>query len=89
MELYNNLKGRAYGAACACSGCDNRSARQAGHKDVFALIMSDSDHPRQFAFLAQIVGPFTEKQCLILLDGLAKEYQKCDGWAAYVERECV
>ncbi len=51
------------------------------------MIMSDSDHPRQQAFLMMIRVKLSEKQCIVLLDGLAKEYAGLDGWMAYVDRE--
>jgi|GEM_PF-2169768 len=87
-NLYSNLKGKAYGLACITSSRDNRSAKQDGYADVYDLVMSDSNHKRQAFFLMMLPQQLSEKQRQILLDGMAKEYQSCDGWMAYVDREC-
>lgn len=87
-ELYGAFKGLTYGLAQVCSGTDNAGAKTKGFKDVYNYIMSDSDHQRQAQFLIMLPETLSEKQCRILLDGMAKEYQGCDGWLAYVSREC-
>ena len=86
--MYSNLKGLAYPAACLASGRSNQEAATAGFSDVFDLIMSDSDHPRQGVFLMRLMAALSEKQRQILLDGLAAEYADCANWLAYVDREC-
>lgn len=86
--LYDNLKGRAYGSAEIATGRTNPQAQAEGFRDVFDLIMSDSDHARQPAFLGLIMEELSEEQRKILLDGMAKEYAGVDGWIAYIEREC-
>jgi hypothetical protein len=86
--LYDNLKGRAYGAAQIATSRTNPDAQAEGFRDMFDLIMSGSDHPRQQAFLTLIMGELSEDQRKILLDGMAKEYAGCEGWMAYVDRAC-
>jgi hypothetical protein len=49
--FYGVLKGRAYSIATIATSRSNTDARSAGFKDVYDLLMSDSDHPRQAAFL--------------------------------------
>lgn len=85
--LYESLKGQVYDLAQIAAGRGNAEARIEGFKDVYDLIMSDSDHSRQPAFINLIVGRLSEKQRPILLDGLAREYADLDGWMAYVDRE--
>lgn len=87
--LYDNLKGLAYGAAQIATSRTNPEAQREGFRDVFDLIMSDSDHARQPAFLGLIMKELSEDQRKILLDGMAKEYADCDGWLAYIDRECA
>ena len=87
--LYDHLKGQAYGAAQIASSRTNPEAQREGFRDVFDLIMSDSDNPRQQAFLTLIMGELSEDQRKILLDGMAKEYAGVEGWLAYIERECA
>lgn len=87
--LYDNLKGQAYEAAQIAANRTNPEAQREGFRDVFALIMSDSDHPRQQAFLGLIMKDLSEDQRKILLDGMAKEYAEVEGWMAYTERECA
>lgn len=86
--LYDNLKGLAYGAAQIATGRSNPEAQAEGFRDVFDLIMSDSNHSRQPVFLGLIANELSQDQHKILLDGMAKEYAGCDGWLAYVDREC-
>jgi hypothetical protein len=86
-NLYEIMKGKAYGLACVFSGRDNTSAKTEGYKDVFDLIMSDSDHDRQILFMAALLQSMPEGHREILLDGLAREYAGLEGWMQYVERE--
>ena len=87
-NLYEIMKGRAYYLAETISGKTNENAKAAGFRDVFDYIMSDSDHPRQAAFLMQLSGALpAEGHRQILLDGMAKEYAGVDGWMKYVDRE--
>jgi hypothetical protein len=86
-DLYAILKGKAYGAATVTSGHSNADAKRSGYKDVYDLIMSDSDHPRQPAFLALLSRDLPEGHRKVLLDGLAREYAAAGGWMAYVDRE--
>lgn len=88
-DLYSKLKGKVYGLACTTTSKDNPAAQKEGFSDVFDLIMSDSDHNRQAFFLMMLPHQLSEKQRQILLDGMAKEYQNCEGWMAYVDRECA
>src|SRR4051812_22005544 len=87
VNLYSVVKGRAYALATTVSGKSNADAKDAGFKDVFDYIMSDSDHPRQAAFLIALPDLLPEGHRKILLDGLAKEYAGLDGWMQYVDRE--
>ena len=85
---YDTLKSRAYWATATASGSPNRDAQLHGASDVYAVVMSDSNHSRQPAFLA-FLGDIISDEALrrILLDGLAREYAGCDSWMAYVDRE--
>jgi hypothetical protein len=86
-DLYDVVKGRAYGLAATVSGKSNEDARTAGFRDVFDYIMSDSDHPRQAAFLIALPEQMPEGHRKILLDGMAQEYAGLGGWMEYVNRE--
>ena len=89
-DLFTVLKGRAYPLAQIVTGCTNYDARQKGFRDVFDLIMSDSDHPRQQQFILALPGTLaSEKHREILLDGMAKDYAGLDDWLVYVNRECA
>lgn len=88
-DLYAVLKGRVYSEACIHSGHTNESAKIAGFKDVYDVIMSDSDHDRQPNFLMNMMQVLTDGHRQVLLDGLAREYAGVDGWMAYVARECA
>jgi hypothetical protein len=84
--FYSVLKGRAYSIAAIATGRSNADAQASG--DVYDLLMSDSDHSRQQAFLALLTDDvMPEAHRKILLDGLAKEYAGFEGWLQYVERE--
>lgn len=85
--LYENLKGKAYHLAETITAHTHITAKAKGFEDLWDMIMSDSDHVRQFTFLTQLHTVLSESQRQILLDGLAKQYQDCDGWLAYVDRE--
>lgn len=85
--LYENLKGKAYHLAETITGHTHITAASKGFKDLWDMIMSDSDHVRQYMFLTQLHTVLSEPQRQILLDGLARQYQNCDGWLAYVDRE--
>jgi hypothetical protein len=85
--LYDALKGQAYALASSVTGETHSDAQRKGYKDLWDLIMSDSDHPRQLAFLMALPSVLSEKQRQVLLDELAREYASCDGWVEYVERE--
>jgi HEAT repeat protein len=85
--LYYVVKARAYGLAQIVAGRSNADAAREGFRDVFDLLMSDSDHPRQQQFLLQLPNHFTEEHRQVLLDGLAQEYASLDGWSAYVDKE--
>ena len=50
-NLYSMLKGRAYYIVTTATGRSNADAQASGFKDVYDLLMSDSDHPRQARFL--------------------------------------
>jgi hypothetical protein len=86
-SVYDGLKGVTYDWATACAKRTNPDAQTDGFKDVFDLIMSDSDHARQSSFLMGLSGFITTDQSKVLLDGLAREYAGLEGWMAYVERE--
>jgi hypothetical protein len=77
-----------YGAAQIATSRTNPDAQAEGFRDVFDLIMSDSDHSRQPVFLGLVGKALSDDQRKILLDGMAKEYAGCDGWLAYIDREC-
>jgi len=80
-DLYGIMKARALSLA--------RTIVLNPDEDAFAVIMSDSDHVRQFAFLTMLESAIpAEGHRKILLDGLAREYAGVGGWMAYVEREC-
>jgi hypothetical protein len=86
--FYGVLKGRAYSIATIATGRSNTDAQSAGFKDVYDLLMSDSDHPRQAAFLTLLTDDvMPEEHRKILLDGMATEYAGLEGWLRYVERE--
>jgi hypothetical protein len=73
--FYDVLKGRAYSIATIATSRSNTDARSAGFKDVYDLLMSDSDHPRQAAFLTLLTDDvMPEEHRKILLGGMAKEY---------------
>lgn len=85
--FYGVMKGRAYALAQVAAGCSNSDAAARGFKDVFGLVMSDSDHDRQAMFLSLLPATFpSEEHRRILLDGLASEYGHADGWMAYVNQ---
>jgi hypothetical protein len=87
-NLYSMLKGRAYYTAITATGRSNADAQASGFKDVYDLLMSDSDHPRQAGFLTLLTDDIMpEGHRRILLDGMAKEYAGVEGWLQYVERE--
>lgn len=82
-NLYPIMKGRAAGLAKTVA-----TPRWQGD-DVFAAIMSDSDHPRQAQFLMMLPDHMpSEKHRQILLDGLAREFGNAENWKSYVERDC-
>lgn len=85
--LYGVLKGKAYKFAAVVTGASHHDAKAAGYRDLWDLLMSDSDHPRQAMFLLMLNSGLSEKQRKILLDGLAREYAGLDGWMEYVEQE--
>lgn len=86
--LYEIMKGRAYGVAEIATGCTNAEAIQRGYSDVYGLLMSDSDDPRQAAFLTLLPSTIeSEGHRRILLDGLARQFTDLPGWLAYVDRE--
>lgn len=88
VDLYKIMKGRAYGIAQVATGCTNEDAVRRGFTDVYALIMSDSDHARQPAFLALLPRAIpSEGHRRVLLDGMAGEYTNLSDWMAYVDRE--
>ena len=60
MSVYEVVKGRAYGLAQIVTGRSNQEAIQEGFRDVFDLLMSDSDNARQQQFLIQLPSHFTE-----------------------------
>ncbi len=72
--LYAALKGQAYPLAMVAGGRSNPEAQAEGFRDVYDLIMADSDHPRQAQFLMQLPSVLSEAQRQVLLDG----------WMAYV-----
>ena len=86
-HLYTILKGKVYGEACIYSGHNNHSAQVAGYKDVFDVIMSDSDHSRQPLFIMHLVQTMPQGHRQILLDDMAREYASVDGWMDYVDQE--
>ncbi|MEZ0169913.1 hypothetical protein [Microvirga sp. TS319] len=88
MSLYDVVKGRAYELARIATGRSNDEAIGEGYKDVYDLLMSDSDHPRQQQFLMLLTNEMPEGHRKVLLDGLAEEYADVEGWMAYVDREC-
>lgn len=86
--FYGVLKGRAYSIATIATGRSNADAQASGFKDVYDLLMSDSDHPQQGVFLSLLTDDvMPEDHRKILLDGMAKEYAGLEGWLQYVERE--
>lgn len=87
-ELYYSLKHESYHLAETVLGKTLPMAIQEGHKDLWDIIMKNSDSAEQSSFIQLLENHLSEKQRQILLDGLAQEYQDCDGWLAYVEREC-
>jgi hypothetical protein len=89
MSLYEVLKGRAYPLVQITTGRSNPEAVEAGYEDVYDLLMSDSDHPRQQQFLLMLPQEFSEGHRKVLLDGFAQEYAGVDDWMAYIDRECA
>lgn len=85
--LYETMKAKAYHLAETVTAHTHITAASKGYKDLWDMIMSDSDHERQFFFLTMLDKVLTEPQRQILLDGLAKQYQGCAGWLDYVDRE--
>jgi len=68
--FYDVLKGRAYSIATIATGRSNADAQASGFKDVYDLLMSDSDHSRQAAFLTLLTDDvMPESHRKILLDG--------------------
>lgn len=88
-ELYDVMKRKAYALASSVTGTSNTDAKAAGYEDLWDLLMTDSDHPRQSMFLMGLPHVLSEKQRRILLDGLAREYTDADGWLDYVRREAT
>jgi hypothetical protein len=86
-DLYGALKERAYGAAKITAGCGDSEAQTNGYADVFDMIMSNSDHSRQAAFVGLLPSILSEEQRQVLLDGMAREYAKLESWMTYVNRE--
>lgn len=79
-DLYPILKGKA--AQLARTLIDDRP------EDLLALIMKDSDDPRQALFLMHLPEHIpSDAHRRILLDGMAREYAGVDGWMTYVARE--
>jgi hypothetical protein len=87
-DLYSIMKGKTYGLAVVTCGRGNDEARTEGHRDVFDLLISDSDHARQAAFLLQLPSVLPDGHRKILLDGLAREYAGLASWEEYVHQEC-
>lgn len=87
MSVYEIVKGKIYPLVQIVTGRSNSDAMTEGYRDIYELLMSDSDHPRQQQFLMQLPAHLPEGHRQILLDGLAKEYAGVDGWMAYVARE--
>ena len=86
--FYGVLKGRAYSIAAIATGHSNADAQASGFKDVYDLLMSDSDHYRQAVSLMLLTDEvMPEDHRKILLDGIAKEYAGLEGWLQYRERE--
>lgn len=85
--LYEMMKAKAYPLAETITAHTHVTANAKGYKDLWDMVMSDSDDVRQYSFLMTLDTVLSEKQRRILLDGLAKQYQHCEGWLAYVERE--
>lgn len=72
----------------AVTGENPESVLFSGFRDIWDLIMSDSDHSRQFLFLAWLPEWLPdEKDRMALLDQLASDYQGCKDWLSYVDRE--
>lgn len=85
--LYEIMKGKTYSLAATIGGKSNADAKDAGFKDVFDYIMSDSNHPRQLVFIASLPDVLPEGHRKILLDEMAREYAGVDGWMQYVDQE--
>lgn len=85
--LYNVMKMRAYHLVETITGHTHKTAADKGFRDLWDMVMSDSDHARQYFFLAHLPNFLSESQRQILLDGLALEYQGCKDWMTYVDRE--
>ncbi len=84
-DLYAIMKGKAHPLARVVV---NGSEEKDNGGDLFATIMSDSDHPRQQHFLRLLSSYIpAEGHRQILLDGLAREYAGVDGWLAYIDLE--
>lgn len=56
---------------------DKRVVKAAAHKDVFDVIMSESDHQHQLMFLRLLPAHLNGEAYQFLLVDLAKEYQGC------------
>lgn len=88
FDLYEMLKGRAYGLAQTATGCSNQEAKTRGFRSVYDMLMSDSEHMRQQTFLATLENVIpSEGHRRILLNGMAKEFTDLPDWPAYVARE--
>ena len=85
MPQYKTLKDNTYALVCACTGSNNHAAESAGYDDVYALLMSDAQHPRVKHFLTRLPDEsgLSDNECKILLDGLALEYRQCLSWADF------
>ena len=85
MSQYKTLKSNAYALVCACTGSNNHAAESAGYDDVYALLMSDTEHLRVKHFLMRLSDEagLSDSESNILLDGLAKEYRQCLNWSDF------
>ncbi|TCZ58725.1 hypothetical protein [Roseicella aquatilis] len=88
--LYQALKGSAHFFACEATGSDDRIAAKEGRRDVYDLLLADTDADSVPVFLSLLMDAIPcQDQRRLLLDGLAREYAGVPGWTSYAERTPV
>lgn len=88
MLTYLRLKEELRKPVSLITSHTDRSAREAGFKDVFDLILSKFNSKQFAMFIVYLLKTVPIKHHrTILLNGLVVEYCSCGNWIEYVEKE--